>query len=197
MNPLPFEFPFALVFWALMFWAFWPEYHILRRAKTSVREASSPDAGSYRLIIVGMQIVFMLAFPLSWMDVGRFPKGWEIAAFCIGLALLISGSLLRRHCWRMLGPSFTGDVQARVGQQVVTSGAYRLLRHPSYTAGILMYAGIGLALGSWASEALLLVGSIATYGYRMSVEERALLKAVGEPYRELMRTRKRLIPYVY
>jgi len=197
MNPLPFDFPFALVFWAIMIWAFWPEYHILRRARKSVRDAGSPDAGSYRFIVVGMQIVFMAAFPLSWIDFGRFPSGWEVGVFCIGLALLICGSLLRRHCWRMLGPSFTGDVQAHVAQEIITSGAYSLLRHPSYLAGIVMYTGIGLALGSWASAALLIVGSIATYAYRMTVEERALLKVLGEPYREFMRTRKRLIPYIY
>lgn len=58
------------------------------------------------------------------------------------------------------------------------SSAYALLRHPSYTAGILMNAGVGLALGSWASAALLAVSSVAVYCYRMAVEERALLSAV-------------------
>ncbi len=33
--------------------------------------------------------------------------------------------------------------------------------------------------------------------YRISVEEHALLQAVGEPYRRFMSTRKRLIPFVY
>jgi len=39
--------------------------------------------------------------------------------------------------------------------------------------------------------------SFAVYGYRIAVEERALLAAIGEPYREFMSTRKRLIPFVY
>ena len=71
------------------------------------------------------------------------------------------------------------------------------LRRPSYTAGVLMNAGIGLGLGSWGSATLLVVASVAVYSYRMAVEERALLSAVGEPYRECMRTRKRLIPFLY
>jgi protein-S-isoprenylcysteine O-methyltransferase Ste14 len=197
MNPLPYVFPYSPIFWAIMVWAFWPEVQILRRAEQSVRRADSPDAGSYRIIVIVMWIAFAAAFPLGWVDGLRFPKNWDIAFFVVGLIFLTGGSLLRRHCWRMLGTSFTGDVQARAGQHIVTSGAYTLLRHPSYTAGILMYTGIGLALGSWASAALLIVSSIAVYIYRMTVEERALLRAVGEPYREFMRTRKRLIPYVY
>lgn len=110
---------------------------------------------------------------------------------------MVSGSLLRRHCFRMLGESFTGDVRARADQQVVTRGAYALLRHPAYTAGTLMNIGIGVALGSWASAILLGVTSFAVYAYRIAVEERALLAAIGDPYRDFMSTRKRLIPYVY
>jgi len=120
-----------------------------------------------------------------------------LPAFVVGLALLISGSLLRRHCFRMLGESFTGDVRASSEQQVVTRGAYSILRHPSYTGGILMNAGVGLGLGSWASALLLTLVSAAVYSYRIAVEERALSAAIGDPYREFMATRKRLIPFVY
>ena len=60
-----------------------------------------------------------------------------------------------------------------------------------------MYAGIGLGLGSWASTVLLVGSSLVIYSYRMNVEEQTLLKVLGEPYREFMRTRKRVIPFVY
>jgi protein-S-isoprenylcysteine O-methyltransferase Ste14 len=196
MTPLPFVFPYALIFWGIMFWAFSPEFHILRRGGRSARAADSPDGGSIKVLVIGMQIVFITAFPLSWMRSGRF-QGNSIPVFMIGLVLLICGSLLRRHCWRMLGASFTGDVQAHEGQKIVASGAYRLLRHPSYTAGIIMYAGIGLGLGSWVSTLLFVAGSVVTYMYRITVEERVLLKTIGEPYLEFMKTRKRLIPYLY
>ena len=195
--PLPFVYPYAIPFWAIFVWAFWPEFGILRRARKSVRSGDSLDAGSCRVIMLGMQIASLVAFPLAWVRALRFPKSWDVAVLTAGLVLLIAGSLLRRHCWRMLGGSFTGDVQAHAGQRIVGEGAYRFLRHPSYSAGILMNAGIAVALGSWASAALFVVISFAVYAYRIQVEERALLSIVGEPYREFMRTRKRLIPYVY
>ena len=44
---------------------------------------------------------------------------------------------------------------------------------------------------------LLVLASFAIYAYRIAVEERVLLAAVGQPYRDFMRTRWRLIPYVY
>ena len=97
----------------------------------------------------------------------------------------------------MLGASFTGDVRASADQEIVTRGAYAILRHPSYTAGILMNTGIGIALGSWGSAATLALVSFAVYSYRIMVEERALLAIIGEPYKRFMSTRKRLIPFVY
>lgn len=46
-------------------------------------------------------------------------------------------------------------------------------------------------------HAVLAAASFAGYVYRIGVEERTLLAVVGEPYREFMRTRKRLIPFIY
>jgi protein-S-isoprenylcysteine O-methyltransferase Ste14 len=110
--------------------------------------------------------------------------------------MIVLGSLLRRYCWRTLGEYFTGDVKATPDQPVITSGPYRWVRHPSYTAGMVMFIGIGLALGSWLSFALLTIATIATYGYRVAVEERVLLETIGEPYRSYMKERKRFIPFI-
>lgn len=193
MTPLPFVWPYALLYWLVLFWAFWPEFKILRRAK---RSGNATDAKSLQVIVIGMQLASLAAFPLAWVTALQI-SGHRVGVFLFGIAVIISGSFLRRHCFRMLGSSFTGDVRASADQQVVTRGAYAILRHPSYTAGILLNTGLGIALGSWASAGILLVMSFAVYAYRIAVEERALLAAIGEPYGQFMRTRKRLFPFVY
>jgi len=197
MNPLPFAWPWWLPFWSIFVWAFWPEFLILQKSRTPATRADSPDAGSRRVLVLGMSFAMITAFPLAWVRALRFPPALDFPVFIVGVATLIGGSLLRRHCWRLLGPSFTGDVQVRPDQRIVGEGAYRLLRHPSYTAGILMNLGIGLSLGSWGGTALLAVVSFFAYANRIAVEERALLAVLGEPYREFLRHRKRLIPYLF
>jgi len=193
MKPLPFVWPYGLLFWAIYVWAFAPEFNIIRRAR---RSATSTDAKSLQVIVFGMWLALFAAFPMSWVPALQFPSH-RLAIFLTGCALLASGSLLRRHCWRMLQDSFTGDVRARADQQIVTRGAYRLLRHPSYTGGILMNVGVGVGLGSWGAAVLLGIVSFAVYAYRMTIEERALLATIGEPYRDFMNTRKRIIPFIY
>ena len=194
MRPLPFVWPHALLFWAVFFWAFRPEFVILRQAR---RTQGASDAKSLQIILAAQSVAFLASFPLAWVSAVQVSPARRAAAFYAGVAVLVAGSLLRRHCWRMLGSSFTGDVQARAEQEVVSRGAYRFVRHPSYTAGIMMNTGVGLGLGSWASAVLLAGGSIAGYVYRMAVEERALLAAIGDPYRRFMLKRKRLIPFIY
>jgi protein-S-isoprenylcysteine O-methyltransferase Ste14 len=193
MRPLPFVWPYAAVFWVASLWAFGPEVGIIRRARSA---AGTKDAKSLQVILFGQGIASVAAFPLAWVPAFQF-RGHRADVFALGVAVLISGALLRRHCWRMLGSSFTGEVRASADQQVVTRGAYAILRHPSYTAGILLNTGVGIALGSWASAGILALTTFAAYSYRIAVEERALLVAIGEPYRQFMTTRKRLIPFVY
>jgi len=196
MRPLPFVWPYALIFWAVYIWAFLPEMKIVRSGSEGAKGPDSKDGGSIKVIMAGMGSAFFLAFPLAFVSAWSFPGSWQVPLFVVGVLMLLSGSLLRRYCWRTLGEYFTGDVKARPEQPVINSGPYRLVRHPSYTAGMMMMIGIGLALGSWASSTLITIGAIATYGYRVAVEERALLDAIGEPYRAFMKERKRFIPYI-
>ena len=98
----------------------------------------------------------------------------------------------------MLGDRFTFAVRATSDQIVVERGAYRYVRHPAYTAGLMLFAGIGLALANWASLAVCIVLPAIAYGYRIIVEERLLVETLGQPYYKYMkRTRCRLIPYLF
>lgn len=195
--PLVYVFPYAIVFWGAMIWAYAPEFALMRRSRAGAEATDSPDAGSLRVILMGMSLASIAAFPIASIARLRFPAGFQLTAFWLGVGVLVAGSLLRRHCWRILGEHFTGDVRAQADQPVITAGAYGYVRHPSYTAGLLMNVGIGIALGSWASVALLAIVSVVVYIYRMNVEERTLAAALGEPYETFLRTRKRLIPYIY
>src|SRR6266498_3323401 len=113
MTPLPFVLPYALIFWAIFAWAFWPEFQIVRRAGKSVRRADSPDAGSYRVIVNAMGIAFLVAWPLAWVPALRFPQQWELTAFIVGLVFVTAGSLLRRHPGQWPGARGAADHHLR------------------------------------------------------------------------------------
>lgn len=192
---MPFVFPVGLVFWAVFFWSFGREQKIINRAfKTEIKQTAH-DKGSLRVIafgqFIGLFAAFWFAFRAPLYDLPRLPS------YLAGIALMIAGALFRRHCFRMLGTSFTGAVTARADQPVVDRGAYRWIRHPSYVAGTIMVVGLGVALGNALSASSLALVCAIVYGYRVRVEERALLGSIGEPYRAYMARTRRFIPYVF
>ena len=188
------SWPYGLLFLAVLFWAFAPEFRIVSR---QTEPSTSPqDAGSKRLIAAGQGLAALAAFSIAAsVPSGSLPHPFSL--FWVGLVAIIGGSLLRRHCWRMLGTSFTGAVIVRPDQVVVDRGAYQYVRHPSYTAGAILFLGIGLALANWIGLVVLMGAVSVAYSYRVRVEERALLATIGDSYRRYMSRTKRFVPFLF
>jgi protein-S-isoprenylcysteine O-methyltransferase Ste14 len=194
MKPLAYTSPYAWLFWAVFFFAFMPEFALVARSWPAKGE--STDRGSMQFIMLAGWFGMLGAFAVAGIRSFLIMHGQEIWFFA-GLAVLLSGSLVRRHCWRMLGKHFTGDVKASKDQPVIDRGAYRWVRHPSYTGGFLMYLGTGLALTNWLSVAIISIAGAAAYAYRVRVEEQALQGNLDGRYQEYMRRTKRFIPFVF
>jgi protein-S-isoprenylcysteine O-methyltransferase Ste14 len=191
---LIYTWPYALCFWGVFVWAFAPEFRIISRRQEP--SSTSQDKNSKLLIAVGQGVAIFAAFRIA-LTVPSAMLPHRIWLFWTSIGAIAGGSLLRRHCWRQLGASFTGAVIVRQEQVVVERGAYAYIRHPSYTAGAIMFLGIGLALDNWISLAVLLAAVFIVYGYRVYVEERALAAVIGDPYRRYMLRTKRFVPFVF
>jgi protein-S-isoprenylcysteine O-methyltransferase Ste14 len=114
-----------------------------------------------------------------------------------GIVVVVLGAALRWWAIFTLGRYFTFEVAVRATQSVVRAGPYRFVRHPSYTAILIMLLGVGLALANWASLIIMLACGLIGLLYRIGVEERALVEALGQPYVDYMGQSKRLIPLLY
>jgi protein-S-isoprenylcysteine O-methyltransferase Ste14 len=194
MKPLAYTSPYCWLFWAIFLYCYGPEFALIRRSRPAKGEQT--DRGSMAVIMAAGWIGSFAAFavaPIERFLIVQNQKIW----FAVGLLVLLLGRLLRKHCWKMLGEHFTGDVKASADQPVIEKGAYRWVRHPSYTGGILMYLGTGIALTNWLSAVIMSVAGAAGYIYRVYVEEQALQTHVGSRYQEYMRRTKRFIPFVF
>lgn len=190
-TPLPFTWPYFLVFWPVYVWVFIPEFRVVSRAPQS-----AADRGSLRVVLLGFNLAVLAAFLLAFVADWAALPGNRVVWFFVGVLTLIAGSLLRRHCFRVLGTFFSGAVTVQADHRVVDSGAYRWVRHPSYSAALLIVLGIALALGNWLSALVSVVIAFLAYSYRARVEEQALLSSLGAPYAQFMAGRKRFIPFI-
>ncbi len=116
--------------------------------------------------------------------------------FGLGIFLMLAGAAFRWYSIRVLGKYFTVLVAIQPDHRIVEAGPYRLLCHPSYSGALVTLFGLGLVYGNWLSLLVLMLFTAAGYAYRISVEERALIAALGEPYRAYMKRTKRIIPFV-
>jgi protein-S-isoprenylcysteine O-methyltransferase Ste14 len=190
-NPI-----YDIIFWTAF--AIWMIPEFLGTLFQSSREgALRRDRGSSIVVFVCIYGALSLGF---WFA-SAIPSAaiiWnQPALFALGITLLLVGVALRWYAIRILGESFTRQVAIRPDQKVVQAGPYRWIRHPSYSGSLLTLLGIGLALGNWASLAVIMGCTLSGYAYRVRVEERALCEVLGEQYIEYMQRTRRIIPFIF
>jgi len=150
------------------------------------------DRGSGALIIFTVLVSIILALSLGYAGVGPLPD-W---VFYPGIFLMLLGVFLRQWAIAVLGRFFSLTVRVAEDHRVIDKGPYRLVRHPSYSGVLITFIGLSLAVQSLGALLVLLSVFVVSYGYRMRVEEKALLAELGEDYSNYMKRTKRLIPYI-
>lgn len=105
--------------------------------------------------------------------------------------------VLRWYSIIHLGRFFTVNVAIAADHQLVDTGPDRFVRHPSYTGALLAFIGFTMVMRNWASVLVISLPIALAFLYRINVEERALVQALGERYRAYIKRTKRLIPFVY
>jgi protein-S-isoprenylcysteine O-methyltransferase Ste14 len=197
MQPLIAHSRFHLVvFYVAIFACFAPEWFgsvFQRVEKGAIIRDRGSHLGLFFAVSAGCLVAFGFVFGASATAIA-----WhQSALFWSGIGVMLAGLAFRWYAIRSLGKFFTRTVATRAGQYVVDSGPYRLIRHPSYTGGLLMFLGTGIAMTDWAALLAIMAGAVIGYGYRVRIEERALCADLGWPYRDYMLRTKRFIPHVF
>jgi protein-S-isoprenylcysteine O-methyltransferase Ste14 len=197
VQPLPYANSGAkVVFFGLI--AVWVvgEWRVRFRTRHNQRSAS-PEWRSFVVVALtfGAGLVGGFHFATKVESAAIEFARWPI--FIVGAVLAAAGIAFRQWAIAVLGAFFTVQVRVTTGQEVVESGPYRLVAHPSYTGLVMTFVGIGLMLGNWLSLACLTLLPAIGLVVRIKVEERALLAGIGEPYRRFLAARARLVPGIW
>ena len=124
----------------------------------------------------------------GWLTV----PGWLVrtASVLFLAAYLMYAEVLRENEY------LSRTVEVRDGQKVVDTGLYGVIRHPMYTATLVLFLSMGPVLGSPVSF-IILLGYIPIIVKRIRNEERVLVREL-EGYAEYRnRVRYRLIPFLW
>ena len=150
------------------------------------------DEPIQRRIILSIGIIFCAAFICAGLDFrfswSRIPLRVVLTAsavYLMGYGVYVE--VIRENAW------ISRTVKVESEQRVVDKGLYGLVRHPMYTAVMVMFPMCGLILGSWIAF-LLLLGIIPLMILRIQAEEETLKKSLDGYAAYMAKVRYRLIP---
>jgi methyltransferase len=108
---------------------------------------------------------------IAWLVANGAQPDWRILAI---FALLLPARL-----WIMasLGPRWTTRILTLPGAARVTTGPYRLCRHPNYVVVALEIAVLPLAFGAWRIAGAFSLANAALTLWRIQVEDTALTRS--------------------
>jgi protein-S-isoprenylcysteine O-methyltransferase Ste14 len=113
-----------------------------------------------------------------------------------GVVLFAAGGALRIWPVFVLGERFSGLVAIQPGHTLVTSGAYGIIRHPSYLGLLINSLGWSLAFRSGVGVILTLL-LVAPLLARINAEENLLRAQFGDEYSAYCSHTWRIIPGIY
>jgi protein-S-isoprenylcysteine O-methyltransferase Ste14 len=165
---------------------------VARRMEVGPRAEQEP-AQKVIMTLVLIGFVLLIVVPgfdrrWHWSSV----PGWLaiLANALVVLGLLGTALVLKQNAYA------AATIRVELGQPVASTGLYAIVRHPMYSAALLILVFTPLALGSyWAL--LLVIPLVGVLAWRLLDEERFLVRNLPgyAAYRE--RTRYRLVPGVW
>jgi putative endonuclease len=97
--------------------------------------------------------------------------------------LFFSGAVLRVVAVCQIGLlGFKFDITFRAEQKIKTDQLYGLMRHPSYTAMMIVVLAYAVTTNSWLAGILGLASAWFGFQFRIHFEEAALLEQFGDEY---------------
>ena len=120
---------------------------------------------------------------------------WSPAFYWGGVVLMVVGFSITIWARLILGSNWSATVTVKENHELITSGPYRLVRHPIYSGLLLAIVGSALPREDLRAVAaiLLFIGSLLR---KAGIEEGRMIATFGDGYRAYRSRTKMVIPYI-
>jgi protein-S-isoprenylcysteine O-methyltransferase Ste14 len=142
--------------------------------------------------LVGLITVTVYAIKPAWLSWAALPLPLWLRWTGIGIALL--GFALLQWAQTTLGKSWSDTPRMIKEQSLITSGPYQFIRHPIYTAFLLILGSTLFISANWLIGSAWLGMTLLELASRIRFEEDLMLEYFGDQYHEYMKRTGRLLP---
>ncbi len=166
---------------------------LLERRLQAGPGAEQSTAQKVIVLLIGLAILAVLVF--CALD-QRF--GWSQTTAWVSIAgdLLVFGGLMIALRVLQVNSYSASTIRVEVGQTVISTGPYTVVRHPMYAGMLVMVLGIPPALGSWWGLAVMTL-TVPVLVFRILEEEKTLRRDLAGYPDYMQQVRYRLVPYIW
>ena len=169
-----------------------------RRSRRLLVQHNARDVRENVLLLISLSGLGIL--PLLYVASG-FPRfadyTFRPAQAWLGVLFAVAALLLFQMTHRALGQNWSVTLQLRQNHKLITTGIYRKIRHPMYTAFWLWAVAQACLLPNWIAGLAGLVGFGSLFLGRVGRGEQMMLETFGDDYRHYMSRTYRIIPLIF
>lgn len=148
-----------------------------------------------------IQLTFMVALLFATIDfVGpHYTRIRALEPYVIyaGFGLFIVSCAINWWGYKSIGKYFNPRVAVYENHQLITTGAYKNIRHPLYLGSLVSFIAIPMVFNSWGSLLLMLFATVPALNNRINIEEELLSRHFGDDYREYAKKTRKIIPGIW
>ncbi len=156
------------------------------------RGAGSRVAGLIAIPALLTTLIFMIN--PAWLSWSSLPFPFWVR--WLGVAVALLGFTLLQWSHQALGRNWSDEPRLIEGQELVTGGPYRRIRHPIYAAFLLILGSPTLISANWLLGGLWISMTAVDVVSRIRIEEDLMLSRFGDEYREYVRRTGRVLPRI-
>jgi protein-S-isoprenylcysteine O-methyltransferase Ste14 len=142
--------------------------------------------------LIGFASMIVIVINPGWLTWSSLPL--PVWLRWTGVAIALSGFALLQWAQNTLGKNWSDTPRMMKEQSLVTNGPYRWIRHPIYTAFLLILGSTLFISANWLVGLSWLGMTILEVFSRIGFEESLMLEFFGAQYREYLKRTGRLFP---
>ncbi|WP_166303669.1 MULTISPECIES: protein-S-isoprenylcysteine O-methyltransferase [unclassified Bradyrhizobium] len=173
-------------------------YRYARRARREKVVRSVRGARENTLLLISLTGLGIVPFIYVATAIPHFASyDFQPAQAWLGVVVAIAALVMFRLTHRALGRNWSLSLDVRENHHLITTGIYRKIRHPMYSAFWLWAVAQALLLPNLVAGFAGLIGFGVLFFGRVAREEQMMLETFGNEYREYMARTGRIMPRLF
>lgn len=167
--------------------------------KSSITKAQNKPNTYLQKTPINVSALVLVVIILAIFEIGTISKENLNEFFNVriaGLTVFIIFSWTQIWSFKYLGKNYSQEIVVTKDHELITTGPYKLIRHPQYLSQMLSDLGAAVALGGFVAVPLVIIFEFPLFILRAKKEEEIMTQHFGDKFFEYKKRSGFMIPFL-